>query len=232
MSGSKRAVKCRSAAARPRSGSRGAPRRAAADVARPRSRSRRGSACRCGAGSRAGRGPSRRAPRSRRDGARTSRCRSRSRGCPPASYSAIASAWPGYSSGGTWGRSARASRYTAWPPIGCTTGTPARVERLAEVGGRADPVAEVVVVDGLAEALRDRLEVAPGEPAVGREPLGEDQQVAAALGEVVVVHREPAADVGERVLLRAHRHAVGERRRSRARCPRRRGRPGPARARG
>ena len=32
---------------------------------------------------------------------------------------------PGYWCGGMWGSSARASRYTAWPPIGCTTGTPA-----------------------------------------------------------------------------------------------------------
>ena len=85
-----------------------------------------------------------------------------------------------------------------------------RVERLAEVGGRADAVAQVVLVDDLAQALGDRLEVAPGEAAVGREALGEDQQVAALLGQRVVAHREPAADVGEAVLLGAHRHAVGE----------------------
>ena len=70
---------------------------------------------------------------------------------------------------------------------------------------------EVVVVDDLAEALRDGLEVAPGEPAVGREALGQDEHVATRLGERVVVEREPAADVGEPVLLGAHRHPVGER---------------------
>ena len=62
-----------------------------------------------------------------------------------------------------------------------------RVERLAEVGGRADPVAQVVLVDDLAQALGDRLEVAAGEAAVGREALGQDEQVAAPLGQVVVV---------------------------------------------
>ena len=66
------------------------------------------------------------------------------------------------------------------------------------------------MVDGLGEALRDRLQVAPGEAAVGREALGQDEQRAAALGERVVVRREPAADVRERVLLGADRHPVGE----------------------
>ena len=67
------------------------------------------------------------------------------------------------------------------------------------------------MVDDLAQALGDRLEVAAGEAAVGGEALGEDEEVAAALGQVVVVHGQPAADVGEAVLLGAHRHPVGER---------------------
>ena len=71
-------------------------------------------------------------------------------------------------------------------------------------------VAEVVVVDRLHETLRDRLEIAAGEAAVRREALGEDAERAALVGELGVVHRHPAADVRERVLLRAHRHAVGE----------------------
>ena len=57
-------------------------------------------------------------------------------------------------------------------------------KRLAEIRGGADPVAEVVLVDDLAEALRDRLEIAAGEAAVRGEALGEDQQVAALLGEL------------------------------------------------
>ncbi len=84
-------------------------------------------------------------------------------------------------------------------------------QRLAEIGGAGDPVAQVVIVDHLAQALGDRLEVAAGEAAVGREALGEDEEIAALLGQAVVVHRQPAADVGEAVLLRAHGHAVGQR---------------------
>ena len=68
------------------------------------------------------------------------------------------------------------------------------------------------MVDHLAQALGDRFQVAPRQAAVGGEPLGEDEQVAALLGEVVVVQRQPAADVGQAVLLGAHRHAVGQRR--------------------
>ena len=94
--------------------------------------------------------------------------------------------------------------------MGLTTGMPDGVERLAEVGGRADPVAQVVLVDHLGQALGDGLQVASGQAAVGREALGQDEQVAAALGERVVVHGQPAADVGQAVLLGAHRHAVGE----------------------
>ena len=56
----------------------------------------------------------------------------------------------------------------------------------------------------------DGLEVAPGESAVGRKALGQDQPVARRRGERVVVQRQPAADVGERVLLGAHGHAVGD----------------------
>ena len=43
---------------------------------------------------------------------------------PPSRYSAIDSDWPGYSSGGMCGSIARASMYTAWPPMGRMTGTP------------------------------------------------------------------------------------------------------------
>ena len=85
------------------------------------------------------------------------------------------------------------------------------LQSVAEVGRGTDPVPEVVVVDRLLESLGDRLQVAPGEAAVRREAFGEDQEVAAAIRQRVVVQREPAADVGERILLRAHRHPVGER---------------------
>ena len=51
-------------------------------------------------------------------------------------------------------------------------------QRLAQVGGGSDPIAQVVLVDHLAQALGDGLEVASRQAAVGREALGQDQQVA------------------------------------------------------
>jgi hypothetical protein len=45
---------------------------------------------------------------------------------------------------------------------------------LTEVGDRAHPVAQVALVDALAQPLGDRLQVPAGEPAVGGEALGED----------------------------------------------------------
>lgn len=87
-----------------------------------------------------------------------------------------------------------------------------RLERLAEVLDGTDPVAEVVLFHALSESLRDGLEVPAGQSAIGGEAFGQDLEVPAAFRELLVVHREPAADVGERVLLGGHGHAVGERR--------------------
>ena len=84
-------------------------------------------------------------------------------------------------------------------------------QTVAEIRRGARAVPEVVVVDGLGKALRDRLEVTPGEATVRRKALGEDAERAALVGELRVVHRHPAADVREGILLRAHRHPVGER---------------------
>ena len=97
------------------------------------------------------------------------------------------------------------------PADGPHHGDARRDEGVAEVGRRLDAVAQVVVVDDLGQTLGDGFEVAAGESAVGGEALGEDQDLAAALGQLRVAHREPPADVGEAVLLGTHGHAVGER---------------------
>ena len=81
---------------------------------------------------------------------------------------------------------------------------------VAQVGRRTDAVAQVVGADGFAQSLGQGLEVATGQAAVGGEAFGQDEHVAATFGEGVVVERQPAADVAEGVLLRAHRHAVGQ----------------------
>jgi len=59
------------------------------------------------------------------------------------------------------GNSALASMKTAWPPNGTTTGTPPQPRR--GLFNRADPVAQVVVIDGLTQPLSDRLQVAPAQ---------------------------------------------------------------------
>ena len=59
------------------------------------------------------------------------------------------------------------------------------------------------------DADRHRLHVAPGQAAVGVQPLVDDDQVAQLLEQSVVVHGQPAADVDQVVLLGAHPGAVG-----------------------
>ena len=72
---------------------------------------------------------------------------------------------------------------------------------VGEVLGRSDAVPQVRLLHHLLQAASDGLEVVPGQAAVRRKALGEDQQRAALLGPRVAAHREEAADVGEPVLL-------------------------------
>ena len=138
----------------------------------PRPGSPRATACRRAAASRGAPDPCRPASRTPSGSRRTSRCRSRRRGCRPSSYSATASAWPGYWSGGMCGseparvdehrvaadrlhdrhaeRSAASRRCTRW----CARDSAGSARRRFRAG-----------------RLRDRLEVAAREAAVGREAL-------------------------------------------------------------
>jgi plasmid stability protein len=137
----------------------------------------------------------------------------------------------GVARAGTCGSSARASMYTAWPPAGAPSGcrrrtAPRRGKPWSAPGNAGSRAARPP------EPLRDRVQVAAGEPAVGREALGEDQHVAAARGELAVAHGQPAADVRQPVFLGAHGHAVGQRSHVAHDIDHRRLPPGPARARG
>ena len=85
-----------------------------------------------------------------------------------------------------------------------------RQQVLAQVLDAPQAVVQVVLVEHLDEALGHRLQVAAGQPAVGDEPFGQDQQVVGPLGERVVAHQQHAADVDQAVLLGADRRAVGQ----------------------
>src|SRR5215211_6697173 len=83
------------------------------------------------------------------------------------------------------------------------------LENRTEVGDLLDAVAEVVLAEHLPEADRDRLEIPPGEAAVGWEPFEDDPARLQPLEEdLVLADGDEAADVRDRVLLRAHEDAV------------------------
>jgi hypothetical protein len=84
---------------------------------------------------------------------------------------------------------------------GSYDGDPKLYQGIAEMRGGADAIAEVVVIDDFAQFLGDGLEIAPGQATVGRESLGEDQQIPAPLRQICIVERQPAADVRQAVLL-------------------------------
>jgi hypothetical protein len=122
----------------------------------------------------------------------------------------MTSASAGYCSGGRWGANARAVDVHRVAADRLDDGNPLGGERLAERRDLRDSEREVVLVENLLEPDRDRLEIAAREPAVRRKALDEDQLVLEPLDPRRIPQREEAPDVGEAVLLRAHRAAVGQ----------------------
>ena len=82
---------------------------------------------------------------------------------------------------------------------------------VAKVSRRGDPVAQVVFLQRLLHAHRDRLQIAAGESAVGGIALGQNQQILLLARQNVVVGAQKAADVGHAVFLGAHGAAVAQR---------------------
>ena len=66
---------------------------------------------------------------------------------------------------------------------------------VAEVSRGGVAVLQVIQVERFVEPDGDGFEVATGQPAVGREALGEDEQVAFGFGQFVVVGAQEPADV-------------------------------------
>ena len=83
-------------------------------------------------------------------------------------------------------------------------------QRCREVARVADPVRQIVQVERLAQADGDAIEVSSRKTAVRRESLHQDQAIPCPLVQHGVVEREQTADVRKPVLLRAHRHPVGQ----------------------
>src|SRR5581483_6101669 len=79
---------------------------------------------------------------------------------------------------------------------------PALLQDVPEICALPDVVADERLVGRLADPLRERLHVVAGEPAVVRKALVDDDQLARALAEIVVVHDEKTA-ASESVVIRA-----------------------------
>ncbi len=86
-----------------------------------------------------------------------------------------------------------------------------RLRLFGEVGRGSDPVPEVILVQHLLESDRDRVHVVARQPAVGREPLRQNQKVSRLASHLRIVQRQEPADVGHSILLGRHRAAVHQR---------------------
>ena len=84
------------------------------------------------------------------------------------------------------------------------------MEFLAEVFGRADAVAEVVLAEDLVESDGHRFEITPGESAVGHESLGKDEQIACRVCEFLIAEEEDTPDVDHAVLFGTDCRTVAE----------------------
>ncbi len=81
---------------------------------------------------------------------------------------------------------------------------------VADEGGLLEAVAQVALVQAFIQTGGHRVQVAPGQPAVGGEALAQDQLVLDVLEEILVAHGQEAADVDQGVFLGAHPGAVGQ----------------------
>jgi len=72
-----------------------------------------------------------------------------------------------------------------------------------------DPVTQIILVDDFFQPLGLRIQIASRHAAISWETFGQDQPVAGLQGKIVVIQRQPAADIAEGILLCAHSHVVG-----------------------
>ena len=67
----------------------------------------------------------------------------------------------------------------------------------AQVGRRGDAIFQIFRLQDFFQTNGDRLQVATGQAAIGRESFGENQEVGFLFGQAAVVGTQESADVGE-----------------------------------
>jgi len=82
---------------------------------------------------------------------------------------------------------------------------------LSEIACRVNSVAQVILIEHLAQSDRDGVEVPASQTAIGGKALGQDQQFPSLLGQPVVAGGQKSADIGQAVLLCAEGRTVGQR---------------------
>ena len=81
----------------------------------------------------------------------------------------------------------------ACPPGGCTIGHAVLGDVIAEIRGRGDAIAQVILFQRFLQADGNGLQIAPGQSAVGGIALGQNQQVLLLLRRALssLVQRKP-----------------------------------------
>ena len=79
---------------------------------------------------------------------------------------------------------------------------------IAEIGSRSNAILQVILVQDLLQANRNRFEIAPGEAAVRGIALGQNEQVFFPLRKRVVIGAQEPTDICQTVFLRGHGAAI------------------------
>ena len=79
---------------------------------------------------------------------------------------------------------------------------------IAEVCRRSNSVAKVIFFKGFLQSHCNRLQIAPGEPAICGISLGQDQQVFLLLRKQIIIRAQETADIGHAVFFGRHGAAI------------------------
>ena len=79
----------------------------------------------------------------------------------------------------------------------------------AQVFDGANAVAQIILIQRFLQPDGDGLQIIPCQAPVGGESFAQDLHIFAALGQIIIIHGQKAADVGHAILFGAHGGAVG-----------------------